>query len=52
MKRWLAILAGAILTGLILWMVLGGANAWRRAAFPQAPDGGAVRIHFIDQKKR
>jgi hypothetical protein len=51
-KKWLAILAGAILTGLLLWMVLGGANAWRKAAFPQAPDGGAVRIHFIAPPKR
>ena len=52
MKKWLAILAGAILTGFLLWMVLGGANAWRKAAFPQAPDGGAVRIHFIPAPKR
>ncbi len=50
MKRWLAILAGAILTALILWTVLGGVNVWRKVAFPQKPDGGPVKVHFINAK--
>ena len=48
MKRLLAVLVGAVLTGLILWMVLGGINVWRRAAFHEPPDGGPVKVHFIN----
>jgi hypothetical protein len=32
-------------------MVLAGANAWRTAAFPARPDGGPVRVHFINNAK-
>jgi hypothetical protein len=47
-----ALLVGAALTGALLWLVLGGANVWRRAAWPDggAPDGG-VRIQFYRPKK-
>ena len=50
MKRWVFILAGAVLTGLLLWMVLGGIKVWRKAAWPQQPDAGPVRVHFIERR--
>ena len=49
MRALVGLLAGVVLTGLLLWLVLGGANAWRRAvAAPPAPgrDHGAVRVEF------
>jgi hypothetical protein len=44
----LGVLVGAALTALLLWMVLGGANVWRKVAWrePVVPDGG-VRVRFF-----
>ena len=53
MKRALAIAAGLLLTGLLLWLVLGGAAAWRRVAFPKPPpDGGPVRVRLVSPPKK
>ena len=53
MRLAIAITSGLVLTALLLWMVLGGVNVWRHAAFsdrPAAPDAG-VRVRFYKAPK-
>ena len=53
MRLAIGITGGVVLTALLLWMVLGGVNVWRRAAFPARParpDAG-VRVQFYKAPK-
>jgi hypothetical protein len=51
-RRALGLVAGVVLTGLIAWLVLGGVNVWRKAAWrespPAGPSGEPVRVRLMN----
>jgi len=46
-SRAIGLVGGIVLTALLLWVIMGGVNAWRKAAWRERPDAAGVRIRFV-----